>query len=272
MPGNDPDFLIIGAQKSGTSSLHYYLNQHLNLVGSKPKEVHYFERYINYPNKNLNWYKNHFKALSSKDKLFFEASPNYIYHEAAAIRIKENYPDIKLILILRDPVHRAFSAWNMYHDYYKTGVAKKKLRYGRYPNTENEVYLHLFKGRSVFPTFRETVNLELKLMQDGVYKEPSILRRGLYLEQIKNYLKYFKRSQLLILGFRELVREPLSVCNTVLDFVGLKGRNMQHLTLEIKNKRSYDFQLQEEDKKFLTEFYAESNLQLFTFLERDLDW
>ena len=90
-PKQKPAFIIIGPQKSGTSSLHYYLNQHPDLAGSSPKEIHYFDKWINH-GYHLDWYENHFKTLSFRKKLFFESSSNYIYHESVAKYISECYP------------------------------------------------------------------------------------------------------------------------------------------------------------------------------------
>lgn len=84
--GNDPDFKIIGVQKSGTTSLHYYLNQHPNLVGTFPKSIHYFEKKVNF-GYNIDFYKNQFNHFCPKNKLFFESTTKYIYNESVAIQL-----------------------------------------------------------------------------------------------------------------------------------------------------------------------------------------
>ena len=95
-----PDFLIIGAQKSGTSSLFYYLNQHPDIVGSKVKEVRFFNR-DDYYRKGFRWYYQFFKPIIFSDlirpKLYFEATPEYLYRESALQRIYQYNPKLHLI-------------------------------------------------------------------------------------------------------------------------------------------------------------------------------
>jgi hypothetical protein len=125
LPGHDPNFMIIGTQKSATTTLFYYLNSHPKLEGSWPKELHFFSKYM-YHGKDIEWYRKHFTSLK-KNPLFFEASPNYVYYESVAQELKRNFPAIKLILILRNPINRAFSAWNMYQEHFVKGNLHKRL-------------------------------------------------------------------------------------------------------------------------------------------------
>src|SRR5687768_12473294 len=88
LPGNIPDFIIVGAQKAGTTSLHYYLKQHPKLVGSSPKEVRFFNADYNYQ-KGKNWYSKAFRDAKNpfKKGLYFEATPMYMYSSVAAERM-----------------------------------------------------------------------------------------------------------------------------------------------------------------------------------------
>lgn len=110
-----PDFIIVGAQKAGTTSLFHYLQQHPRIVAPSSKEVHYFD--YNY-HRGENWYRAHFQMQSDKKKreqelgetvLTFEASPYYMYHPLAIARIKADLPGVKVIAMLRNPVARTFS-------------------------------------------------------------------------------------------------------------------------------------------------------------------
>lgn len=270
LPRHSPDFIIIGAQKSGTSSLHYYLNQHPELICSIPKEIHYFDRMINY-GYTLKWYENHFKSLFGNNKLFFESSPNYIYHRSVANHISRYYPNIKLILILRDPVERAFSAWNMYYDMYKKGRIFKKWK-GRSPGEPNAIYKYFIENKSKFPHFKETIKIELDLIKENNNDEPSILRRGIYVEQIKQYYGYFNTENILIIGFKELINDTKNALDSIYDFLGVERILVETLNLKPKNQRLYDFILEDIDREFLNNYYSDYNRILFKLIGKDLDW
>jgi hypothetical protein len=120
-----PDFIIIGGQRCGTTSLFNYLTQHPDVFPSCPKEVHYFS--IHY-HKGVNWYRSHFPLVMQKsyverghDRRFVagEATPYYIAHPHAPQRIAETVPEAKLIVLLRNPVDRAYSH---YHYEVKNGL------------------------------------------------------------------------------------------------------------------------------------------------------
>jgi hypothetical protein len=204
LPGHDPSFLIIGAQKAGTTSLHHHLDQHPKLAGSFPKEINYFSRHIHH-GKDLNWYRKCFTSLTKPNALFFESTPNYLHSESVAKDIATHYPNIKLIIILRDPVIRAYSGWNMYRSFSPKEVERKKAIKLKSAQSENKVYKYFFENRTEFPSFREIVELELDFIAKGSTNGPYILRKGLYADQIKAYYKHFDKSQILILGFKDLI-------------------------------------------------------------------
>ena len=110
-----PDFLVIGAQKSGTSSLFRYLDQHPQVRGSVPKEVHYFSGgFTPAPDtyaRGEGWYRAHFpkKAAMGQGVRAFEATPLYLLHPLAAGRIHALMPAVKLVAVLRNPTDRALS-------------------------------------------------------------------------------------------------------------------------------------------------------------------
>ena len=105
MPARMPDFLGIGTQKGGTTSLHQWLSHHPQVYLPECKEVHYFD--LNY-NESQNWYKRHFENAKRSQKCG-EITPFYLFHPSSAKRIKQTIPEIKLIVLLRDPVERVIS-------------------------------------------------------------------------------------------------------------------------------------------------------------------
>ena len=107
-----PDFLCVGAQKSGTSLLYRLLNQHPEIYLAKGKEIHFFNRDENY-NKGIEWYSEHF-AGSEDYKRVGEVTPDYNYVPTVPGRIYKTLgKDIKLIFMLRNPVDRAYSNYWM---------------------------------------------------------------------------------------------------------------------------------------------------------------
>src|SRR5690606_16552205 len=99
------------------------LDQHPNLIGSMPKEVRFFDRDENYA-KGVDWYKKSFRRTKGllRKCLYVEATPEYLYRPYVAERIFEYNKELKLIILLRDPVERAYSSWNMYRHF----LASKK--------------------------------------------------------------------------------------------------------------------------------------------------
>lgn len=270
MPGHFPDFIIIGAQKSGTSSLFTYLKNHPNLTASSKKELHYFDRLVHH-GYSLDWYKSQFYRKSLKPQLYFESTPKYIYLEDVAKQIAEIKPDTKFILILREPVKRAYSAWNMYKDFFET---KRSLNVHkeRIPGKENSILKFLCKDRSDFPSFLEAVKIEEKLIEDNREHEPSIIRRGFYTDQMYNYLKYFSRDQILIIGFQELIRDTPKCLFKVYDFLGIKSIPFDKIDNKVVNKRSYNKEITKEEKDYMNEIYKKSNEKLFELLGFKPNW
>ncbi|MDP3300683.1 MAG: sulfotransferase [Sulfuricurvum sp.] len=267
MPKNLPNFIVVGAQKSGTTSIHYYLGQHPKLIGSSLKELNYFNRDL-YFGKNLDNYKKAFKG--NRNKFYFESSPSYLYQPNVAKEIHKVLPDIKLIVLLRDPVKRAYSAWNHYRQYFNSIPLFQEIE--NMPRIEgNLLFDKFFKDRTEFPTFRECINIELALIEQNIGFEPSLLRRGLYLQQLETYWQYFNKEQIMIIGFKDLLLDIPSTLKKVTDFVGVQYINWENLNLEPKNTREYSEPMNEEDRLFLEDFFRIPNQELFDTIGK-LNW
>lgn len=132
-----PRFLIIGAQKAGTTSLFDYLSHHPYLVPSRQKEVCFFSNDELYQ-KGEAWYHSHFPMPYRvlKGSLAYEATPEYLFYPQCPERIFQYNAGMKLIIILRDPVERAYSAWNMYRRFQKDPV---NFRLAEFRNFEQAV-------------------------------------------------------------------------------------------------------------------------------------
>ncbi|MEX2132610.1 MAG: sulfotransferase domain-containing protein, partial [Acidimicrobiia bacterium] len=115
-----PTFLIAGAMRCGTTSLNAYLREHDEITVGQPKEVHFFDQ--NYE-RGIDWYLQHFPG-SDTAKAIGEATPAYLYFPEVAERIATTLPDVKILLLLRDPVDRAHS-----HYWHNRSVGREKLEF-----------------------------------------------------------------------------------------------------------------------------------------------
>lgn len=120
-----PGFLIVGAQRSGTTSMYRALREHPAVLRPLHKEVHYFD--VGYQH-NLRWYESHFPLRLTAGRIeraigtppvTFETSPYYMFHPLAPTRIARNLPGVRLLVLLRDPVARAYSSRAHYQHAYR---------------------------------------------------------------------------------------------------------------------------------------------------------
>ncbi len=193
-----PNLIVIGAMKAGTTSLHYYLNQHPDIFMSKIKEPHFFVHDFNW-DKGIDWYKNLF--ITDK-KICGESSQGYTkcHIDKGVPKLMHSViPDTKLIYIIRDPIDRILSH-NIEH-LYEVGETNIDL---------NEILLH--------------------------DKDEHIIKTSMYFYQIQAYLKYFKKEQLYILTLEDLKENRLQEMNKIFDFLGVKRLNDNNLFNFVKNK------------------------------------
>jgi Sulfotransferase domain len=182
-----PNFLIVGAVKSGTSTIRDYLNQHEEIYIA-PSAMHFFDKERNFQ-RGMKWYERQFKTRP-QHRAVGEKTPTYCFHRQAPERISQNLPGVKLIWIFRDPVKRAYS--NYWH----------KLRRG---------------GECL--GFEAVVEECLKQERAGVPVRSNILERGRYAEQIERYLEFFPPESMMFLLFEEFVRKPTRSLPDVFKFL-----------------------------------------------------
>ena len=187
------NFLIVGAQKGGTTSLFEYLSRHDQIFTPSNKELDFFSNDKNF-SKGINFYHSFFLESSTSD-LLGEASPQYMYFPKTARRIFEYSSEIKIIMCLRDPADRAFSHFRM---------NKRRLK-------EKD-------------SFQIAVNKQLKIFQEsGRFDDDmefNYLGLGLYGEIIENYLRYFDPSQIKIVWSESLSKDRENTVGEVLNFLG----------------------------------------------------
>jgi hypothetical protein len=212
-----PDALIIGAQKCGTSSLHYYLTQHSGVIAPLRKEVHYFD--LNFE-RGTKWYRAHFGRLGASGTNL-DSSPYYLFHPLVAQRARALLPDARLIALLRDPVRRAYS-----HYWHERDKGREQLSFEDALAAEPE---------RVARAGERLAAGEIRASRD--HQHFSYLARGRYAEQLERWLALYPPQQLLVLRFEALVQDPLGVLNQALAFLGLPP--MSEARLEPRNTRQY---------------------------------
>ncbi len=206
------DFLIVGAQKSGTTTLHAYLKEHPELVMSDRKEVHFFNKddFFKTAEPDYAQYHSYFNEAgeSNNDKLLGEATPAYLYCRDAAKRIWQYNPSMKIIIILRNPVERAFSHWNM-----EVSRGAESLSFSDALKYES------VRCRQALPS------------QHYVY---SYQDRGFYSTQIREYWRFFSKQQVIIIKYDDLIETPENVLYSVFGFLGVDQKAAKTLSRETK--------------------------------------
>jgi len=235
------DFIVIGAQKSGTTSLHEYLSQHPEIGVGEKKELHYFDR-DKYFKDGINYSDYHeFFDFKEEKKVYGETTPSYIFKEEFIDRIKEYNPNIKLIVLFRNPIKRAFSHWNM----------------RRKRGNESRI-------------FHECVLDELEMVKDKNYKATldHYLDRGRYYRQVKYLLDNFPSKNVKIFSSNELKSSPEDTLNNIFDFLKLDKDKYKFSPVD-KHKLKYNSELEAKTIELLGEFYKEDIKKLTQLLGWD---
>ncbi|EAW37161.1 sulfotransferase [Lyngbya sp. PCC 8106] len=253
-----PDFLIIGAQRSGVTSLYHYLAQHPQaLITWTWRETYYFDIHDNY-NKGLGWYLKHFPSKIRKGKkLTFEAAPSYLYHQYIPLRIQQDLGNIKMIAILRNPAHRAYSAWQMFQNY----------------STNTDPYLREITDSR---TFSEAIAQELNIHSTQPKYPYQYIEKGKYVNHLNNYYKYFDPQHILVLNFEQFCDNLSLVLDRVCDFLEIEPFSLKQIQQLKKQKyatANYVKNIGDEDvlEKLKTYFLPE-NQKLYELLNVRFDW
>lgn len=192
-----PDFLGIGVQKGGTTTLHTLLKKHPGVALPSDKELHYFSLHYSLGEA---WYGGHF-ATAAPERRWGEITPYYLFHPLAAQRIRNCLPDARLIVLLRDPVERALS--QLFHS----------KRLGLEP-------LELEEALAV--EAQRMAEAEPVVVGGGRHRshqEHSYVARSRYEQQLVRYEALFHREQLLLLRSEDLFQQPERVWTQVQDFL-----------------------------------------------------
>ncbi|WP_397403765.1 sulfotransferase domain-containing protein [Phenylobacterium sp.] len=225
------NFLIIGVQKGGTTALFDYLSDYPDVALSREKELHFFDDDTK-DRAAPDYDAYHARFDDPGGRPLGEATPIYSYWPGALERIATYNPAMKLILVLRDPVERAWSHWRME---YARGVERERfarcIRQGRQRLFDAEPW--------------------------GFHREFSYVERGFYGEQVERILTLFPREQLLILTSAGLESDPAGALASVRAFLGLPpGQAPTPRRVHVGQEMDYPSELTSEDVAYLREIYA----------------
>lgn len=253
-----PDFIIIGASRSGTTSLYYNMSKHPNISPGAEKASSFFDKNFE---RGLSFYKSHFPVkpssnLNKDGKFTFvtgEATTTYLLNPLTAERISDTIPNVKLIAILRNPIDRAFSHFNY----------------------------HLTRGESKFQSFEEAINYEKKLIKLGNFKKNifenkeidyrfcSYLSEGLYVERLEPYLENFSKDQIMIIKYEDYITHEKNVLNKIFNFLNLPVYDISNLSK--LNSVNYE-NINEDTKRNLQDFFKPYNEKLIEKFGPDIRW
>lgn len=244
----EPSFLIIGEARCGTTSLFNYICQNTKVLPPAKKEIHFFDYKFH---KNKNWYKSYF-PFKSNNKITGEATPYYFSHPKSAKRIKETYPDIKIILVIRNPIDRAISS------FYK----QRDLKIETIESIEEAIGLEEIRLKN----FRD--NMHGNIDYDFNHKNYAYVNRGLYYENLERWQSLFDEDQMLIFEFDELFGNIDSNYKKVIEFLNI---DKQKISFRHFNKGTYD-NINAEFRVKLASFFKESNEKLYKSLKFNYNW
>lgn len=240
------NFLICGAQKSGTSALDAYLREHPQICMANQKEVHFFDNESFFSDTKPDYSIYHsFFSPSKSTQLIGESTPIYMYWNDAPRRIWEYNPEMKIIIILRNPIERAYSHWNM-------EVSRNNESLSFFDAISNE----MTRTREALPE------------QHRIY---SYIDRGFYCHQLRRLWAFFSKEQVLILKHEDLKNSPQEILNRTTDFLTVSRlHNIQEKNI---HSLQYHSKIEARSRELLTKTYHHEIVQLEDLLGWDCsDW
>jgi sulfotransferase family protein len=239
------DFILAGAQKSGTTALHYFLTKHPGITMGDQQEMHFFDDEQIFAGRvDYELLHKHFPSVPAST-IAGECTPIYMYWKPAIERIWKYNPKIKLLIILRNPIERAFAHWNMQR----------------------------FKGREPLD-FLDAVKEEKNRAKQAAplqLRRYSYVDRGFYSAQLERAFKFFPRKQVKIIKFEKFRDRKDETLDIVFRFLGVEP--VISLRDKDRNIVPYEREIRAEERKYVYEVFAEDIAKLEQLLGWDCsDW
>ena len=220
-----PAFIIPGAQKSGTNAIRFNLKKHPQ-ISMPDREIHFFSREENW-NLGLKWYREHFQ---DHHLLLGEKTPNYLPSTAAATRLNWLMPDVKFVVVLRNPIDRAYSHWNHYNL-----ISEKSANWG----------------------------WEVVEFEDCLKQKDFVRKNGHYANHLERFFEHFPREQFLILVSERLRSQPEQEFQRICEFLNVEPPAYM---FESRHERSYETSMRPTTRRMLAEYYRPEDEKLFQLL------
>ena len=273
-----PSFLILGGSRSGNTSLFAYLTEHPNIMPGSLKAFFFFQYFTN---NKTSFYRSQF-PIKRKNLITCDSTSSYFVHPLIPARVHKLLPSAKLIVILRNPVERAYS----------------------------EFHYTVALGLELTENFEDVIKSELKRIEIG-NKKPELkientnykhftfshLRDGLYAQHLERWLKFFSKEQLLVLHTKDLYTNLDQTLSETFEFLNLPKyqienrieknkidkirplsgherniyKNIDSKTRTLFNVQNYP-EIKSETRKFLQDFFRPHNEKLFKMIGKRFDW
>ncbi|HKS71742.1 MAG TPA: sulfotransferase domain-containing protein [Terriglobales bacterium] len=255
-----PSWIVVGAQRSGTSSLYEYLVAHPLVRRAATEEIHFFDN--NY-HRGMAWYRGHFATRMSgrflsngtAEPVTGEATPYYLAHPLALQRIAKDLPKVKILIVLRNPVDRAFSHFNHERNLGREPLASFEEALDREPER--------LKGEV------ERIIAEQPSYYSYAHQNFSYVARGHYAEQISRVFDLFPRENVMVMSSERLTKEAAQVYAEILEFVGLP----QHTLRRFPHYSALRYPpMSKAARERLQSIFAPGNDRLFQLLNSDFGW
>lgn len=270
-----PDFLGIGLFKCGTTSLYSYLIQHPQILPAVTKEIRYFS---NDTINDLEYYLSHFPAISKNNYLTGEVTPNYFTFPNVAQQIKYWFPQIKLILLLRNPIKRAISGFYMGNKFTYQYLNKSlngihhldlNLVQEKIANIKEKQKLSLHKRIESQNQWLDCLRDIWRPNSDINHEIAYHIASSLYIDYLPEWFRVFPKEQLLILKSEDLFTNPQNTMKQAYDFLGLPD----HPLTEYRNANRNQYPpISPSLHQQLANFFRPYNQELEDYLGRTFNW
>jgi hypothetical protein len=253
-----PNFIIAGAQRCGTTSLYNNLVQHPDVVTALVKEIHFFDVHFR---RGPHWYRSHFpsylgvylRRLRGRATVTGEASPYYLFHPHAARRVAATVPNARIIVMLRNPIDRAYS-----HYQHERRRGFEPLDFGAAIEQE-----------------QARMDGELRHMLDDeeydsfAYRHHSYLARGMYAGQLRAWRELVPAERMLVLRSEDFYRDSRLMMREVATFLGLSAWE----PAEYRRFNSFNYeQMDAATRARLAELFRPHNRELYELIGVDFGW
>lgn len=267
----DIGLIVIGCQKGGTTSLYHYLSKHPDVDVPVNKEINYFNSLAETP-ASLDDYQKSFPVRIGRDEAFtsIDVSPSYMLDaNIVSERIHSIKPKAKIVVILREPVSRAISAWFMYKKLYM----KNPDWFIESPWVKNNTAKKIIGRKEKFgEDFENDIREELVALENGHRIEYPIVEFGFYKSQLKYYIDIFGRDNILILSSHCLKTKTQNCLDQVTSFTGLPSHALQKSDLIPHFVGDNKHEVTGPYLRTLTDYYSKHNKGLENIVGDNFEW